>query len=193
MEDSSLSVFAFDTARLTLYGIPYKNNDANGSLLPRKKPDAQLVLDSIRQIVRSLRTFSKTTERDIGLSTAQIFVLQKLMEAGRALSVNELARATLTHQSSVSVVVSKLVERKLIERAADKNDSRSVKLSLTKQGEYLLGKSPASIQERLTKALAKMDKKERAGLVEGLRSLVELAGMEHDEVPMLMEETRSNN
>jgi DNA-binding MarR family transcriptional regulator len=152
--------------------------------------ESQLVLDAIRRIVRALRNFSKSTEKDIGLSTAQIYVLQKLKESNRPLTVNELAEATLTHQSSVSVVVSKLVHRKLIDRAADKQDSRSVRLSITGEGKYLLGKSPTSIQERLTKALAKMTAKERKGLVEGLQALILNAGMQDEEAPMLLEDEK---
>ena len=150
--------------------------------------DSRLVLDSIRRIVRVLRNFSKSTERDFGLSTAQIYVLQKLFEAKRSLTVNELAEATLTHQSSVSVVVSKLTSRKLLERIANEQDSRSVRLSITTEGKYLLGKSPTSIQDRLTKALSKMSPKERKGLVEGLQALIQKAGMQDDEPSMLMED-----
>ena len=61
------------------------------------KSDSQLVLDSIRRIVRVLRNFLKSTEKDFGLSTAQICILQKLLEAKRSLTMNELAEATLTH------------------------------------------------------------------------------------------------
>ena len=157
-------------------------------MVAKKKSEGQLVLDSIRRIVRALRTFSKSTEKELGLSTAQIYVLQKLVGSKTSLSVNELAEATFTHQSSVSVVIAKLVDRKLIERTTNQSDSRSVKLSITSQGRYLLGKSPMSIQERLTLALAKMSQKQRDGLVEGLRALIQKAGMENDEAPMLMED-----
>jgi DNA-binding MarR family transcriptional regulator len=156
--------------------------------LAKKVSESQKVLDAIRRIVRELRTFSKATEKEFGLSSAQIYVLQKLVEAKTPLSVNELAEATLTHQSSVSVVVSKLAARKLLERTADPQDSRSVRLAVTKQGEYLFGKSPISIQERITKSLSEMTPTQRKGLVEGLHALIQNAGMDDDEAPMLMEE-----
>jgi DNA-binding MarR family transcriptional regulator len=68
----------------------------------------QRVLDSIRQIVRLLREGSRDSEERVGLSAAQLFVLQKL-DPDEPLSLNELSARTLTHQSSVSVVVSRLV------------------------------------------------------------------------------------
>src|SRR4051812_49679467 len=65
------------------------------------------VLDAIRRVVRTLREASRHSDRVVGVSAAQLFVLQRLAGT-RGLSVNELAARTLTHQSSVSVVVSKL-------------------------------------------------------------------------------------
>lgn len=150
--------------------------------------DSQLVLDAIRRIVKDLRNFSKLTEKNYGLSTAQIFVLQKLKEAKTPLTVNQLASATLTHQSSVSVVVSKLVNRDLVERIQNENDHRSSKIRITTAGKYLLSKSPPSVQERLTKAITRMSPSEQKGLVIGLRSLMVNAGMQDDEAPMLMED-----
>jgi DNA-binding MarR family transcriptional regulator len=160
---------------------------------PTKKDvsETQLFLDALRRIVRSLRNFSKFTEKEYGLSTAQIYVLQKLVEAITPLSINELATATLTHQSSVSVVVSKLVDRKLVERITNKDDSRSVKLTISKQGEYLLSKSPTSMQERLMRGLGKMTTEQRHGLVLGLQALLKNAGLEDEKAGMLFEEDQN--
>src|SRR4051812_6915818 len=83
--------------------------------------DARSVLDSIRRIVRALRVSSRRAELNVGLSGAQLFVLQKLAEGGR-LSVNELAAKTLTHQSSVSVVVQRLSARGLVSSSRSAQD-----------------------------------------------------------------------
>lgn len=150
--------------------------------------ESQIILDAIRRIVRSLHRSSKHMERNVGLSTAQIFVLQKLSESKKPLSINELAEATLTHQSSVSVVVSKLVQRQLIDRLVNEADSRSVELRISKQGQYLLSKSPPSIQELLMKGLDKFEQKERRFLAKGLQALIQKSGLENEEAPMLMED-----
>src|SRR5213595_876038 len=63
------------------------------------------VLDAVRRIVRWLRVSSRAAERDVGLSAAQLFVLSRLNDEA-AMSLNDLAQRTLTHQSSASVVVS---------------------------------------------------------------------------------------
>ena len=82
--------------------------------------DAQFIMDSIRKIVKSLRETSKLAEKIAGISAAQLFVLQKIAESKVPLRINDLAAKTLTHQSSVSVVITKLVEKKWVERITSK-------------------------------------------------------------------------
>ena len=109
-------------------------------------------MDAIRRIVQSLRVASRAAEQQFGLSAAQLFVLQKLAE-GEAASLNELAERTLTHQSSVSVVVTRLVKAGLVARVASRKDARRIVLSLTPRGRALLGKTPQAAQERLIDAI----------------------------------------
>ncbi len=69
---------------------------------------AREVMDSIRRLVRLLRVFDSEAQKTAGFSAAQVFVLRQLRDGDEA-SINELARRTCTDQSSVSVVVAKLV------------------------------------------------------------------------------------
>lgn len=134
--------------------------------------EAQAVFNAMRQIVTGLRQASKSTERDLGLSSAQLFVLQKIADSDLPLSMNDLARVTFTHQSSVSVVVAKLAKRKLVVRARSKRDGRSIVVSLTEKGALLLSESPPLIQERLLKGITMMSTKDRRALLDGLNSLL---------------------
>src|SRR4051794_17364807 len=107
----------------------------------------QRVLDAIRRIVQALRESSRLAERHVGLTGAQLFVLQKLAEAP-ASSVNTLAARTHTHQSSVSAVVARLVEQGLVRRAPSTTDGRSVELSLSASGRRALDGAPDLAQAR---------------------------------------------
>src|SRR5215216_6485065 len=106
---------------------------------------ARRILNSLRLIVRSLRISSRNAEQQVGLSGAQLFVLQCLARRSPC-SVNELASHSATDQSSVSVVVSRLVARGYVKRAASKRDRRSVELSLTASGRVLLAQAPEAAQ-----------------------------------------------
>jgi DNA-binding MarR family transcriptional regulator len=59
---------------------------------------------SLRKIVRFLRLADRAAEAAVGLSAAQLFVLQTLASQPAA-SLAEVADRTLTDQSSVSTVV----------------------------------------------------------------------------------------
>ena len=126
----------------------------------------------------------------MGLSAAQLFVLQKIAESDKPLSINGLAEHTLTHQSSVSVVVTKLAAKKLVERLPSKADARALDLHLTKRGAALLGGAPPLIQDRLMNAISKLSIKERQGLVRGLQVLIDKAGLQDEEPSLFFEEEK---
>src|SRR5580700_7637450 len=99
------------------------------------------VMDSIRRIVQTLRLFDRASQNRLGLSSAQVFVLQKLRD-GTFVSVNELARRSHTDQSSVSVVVDKLVRRRLVARSRSPVDGRQRRISITPGGKASLRAAP---------------------------------------------------
>lgn len=148
------------------------------------------VLDSIRRIVRLLRLSSREAEREVGLTGAQLFVLQKLAEA-KMLSVNELAESTHTHQSSVSVVAQALVDKGLVARARAEDDARRLELTLTPAARTLLRKAPGAAQDRLIEALEKLPAATRSQLAKSLARLVEEAGLGDEEAPMMFEDPAS--
>jgi DNA-binding MarR family transcriptional regulator len=143
-------------------------------------------LDSIRHVVRTLREASRRSESDLGVSAAQLFVLQRLAGA-RALSINELAARTLTHQSSVSVVVSKLARRGLVTRARADHDARRLEVALTPAGRALLERAPAAAQDRLIAALALLGRPARRRLAADLAALVDAMGAGDEHPPMFFE------
>ena len=154
--------------------------------------DVQAVLDAIRQIVHALRESSRWAEKHVGLTGAQLFVLQKLAESPAA-SVNELAGRTHTHQSSVSTVVTRLVDRGFVRRTRSGTDARSVELSLTARGQRLVDGRPDVAQDRLIRAIESLPAARRRLLA---ATLGELAGTMDavDRVPaMFFEERGSRN
>jgi len=154
--------------------------------------DARAVLDAIRRVVRLLRQSAREAEKRTGLSAAQLFVLQQLRAAGGALTPGELAERTLTHQSSVSVVVKRLVEARLVSRARSPSDRRRVELSLTPAGRATARRAPELAQEQLISAVDHLPLARRAGLASGLLHLVGLLGISGSPPPMFFEERRGS-
>lgn len=145
------------------------------------------VLDGVRRLVRAQRESSREAQKRAGVSGAQLFVLQKLRESA-ALSLGELSERTLTHQSSVSVVVHKLVEAGLVARKKSKRDARRLELSLTARGRALLKRAPRLFQDKLLGALDGLRPAARAGLGEALQDLCEAMGIAEGPAAMFSEE-----
>jgi DNA-binding MarR family transcriptional regulator len=145
------------------------------------------VLDALRRIVRELRLSAREAERSAGISGAQLFVLQALA-SGPVASLNDLADRTLTDQSSVSVVVRRLADQKLVSRRVSPDDARRVELSLTSAGQRLLARCPEPTQARLLAALRRMAPAELTALSRGLAALVREMGIDDTEARMFFEE-----
>ncbi len=148
------------------------------------------VLDSVRWIFQALRESSRRAERQVGLSGAQLFVLQKLAESP-GLSLNELADRTHTHQSSVSTVVSRLVARRFVQRARAAEDGRRVELTLTARGRTAAAEAPDAAQDRLIAAIEAMPAYRRRLLAEGLTELARGVAATHRRAPMFFDDGHS--
>lgn len=132
-------------------------------------------LNSLRSIVQALRVSSRASEKALGMSTAQLFVLQQIAVAGKC-SISELSARTLTHPSSVSVVVTRLVDQGLAERHDAAADRRRAEVSCTPAGHARLADAPPLVQDRLIGALSVMDENVLASLAHGLELLVACVG-----------------
>jgi DNA-binding MarR family transcriptional regulator len=149
--------------------------------------EATAILDDLRRVVRALRESSREAEQRLGVSGAQLFVLHTLKSAP-SLSLNELAARTRTHQSTVSVVVRRLVERGLVRRGTSSLDGRRLELSLTRAGQQVLKRSPLAAQERLIHGIDRLDARTRRSLERGLHALVEAMELDDGAPQMFFED-----
>src|SRR5258708_668478 len=149
--------------------------------------DIRRSMDAIRAVVRSLRLNTRSIEQKIGISLAQLYVLQQVAERP-AESLNDLAERTATHQSSVSVVVRRLVNRGLVSRRSSTIDKRRVQIAVTPAGHAVLQGAPRTIQLRLITALDSLSTAERRQLADLLERWLGTAGISYTSPPMMGEE-----
>jgi DNA-binding MarR family transcriptional regulator len=148
--------------------------------------DSQRILDSIRRLVRLLRLSDRAAQAQVGLSAAQLFVLYELGKA-ESLSIKELAERTRTDQSSVSVVVTRLVDGGFVTRERAEDDARRLVLTLTRAGRAILQKAPPVAQEELLRALDELAPQSRRRFADTFTDI--LAAMRAgQEAPMFFEE-----
>ena len=160
--------------------------DAPDSELPPQAPDVNSIVNSLRRLIHALHTSSRESERNLGLTGAQLFVLTQLRE-NPSLSINALADRTLTHQSTVSVVVQRLVRRKLVKKVRAAGDARRVELTLTPAGTALLQRAPEAVQARLLRAIDAIPADDRQAMARGLQSVVGALGGKDTHATMFFE------
>ena len=112
--------------------------------------------------------------REFGVSLWEWRTLA-LLGAHSPQSLNELASAAALDKSQMSRVVSGLIGRGLVSRAADKRDGRGIRLALTKAGTSVhLGLMRAAT-ERNDAFLGRLSKSERACLAQALAKIADEA------------------
>lgn len=149
--------------------------------------DVHRAIDATRAIVRALRLNTRAVEQAIGISGAQLFVLQQLAD-GPVQSMNELAERTLTHQSSVSVVVGRLVDAGYVSRTPSAEDARRVTLALTARGRALLRRAPATVQRQLMDGLRQLPPAQLHALASGLEAWLVASGIATLAPPLFFED-----
>jgi len=152
--------------------------------------DVRAVLDGVRRIVQSLRESSRWAEKYVGMTGAQLFVLQQLDEAP-AQSLNDLAARTHTHQSSVSTIVARLVDRGLVTRTRSPRDGRTIELHLSSRGRKLAARAPNAAQQRLIQGIRELPPARRRGLATALSTVARSMDSADGEPVMFFEERAS--
>lgn len=145
-----------------------------------RSDDVGVILDALRSIVRELRLASREAEQRVGIHGAQLHALRQLAESP-SMSLTELADRTHTDISSVSVVVSRLVEQGLVTRKSADDDRRRLSLALTSRGRSVIRKAPETGSSRLLSAAAHLSDREVHGLATTLSKLVDGLGREDEE------------
>ena len=109
-------------------------------------------LERLRTLISALSHSARAVERSTGITNAQLFLLQQLAEAD-FLSVNDLAARARTQQSTVSIVIARLVRAGLAAKRRSADDRRIAIVSLTPKGRRLLTYAPAPPTSALLRAI----------------------------------------
>jgi DNA-binding MarR family transcriptional regulator len=135
----------------------------------REMPEVRITLDALRYIVQALRA-GPPRQQPSGVSGAQLFALQQIAAQGGA-SINAIAARTFTHQSSVSVVIQRLVDAGLVAKVPAEDDRRRIQLTVTPKGARELARASGTVQEALVSAVARLPASDRRTLARLLTTI----------------------
>jgi DNA-binding MarR family transcriptional regulator len=147
---------------------PVRNADAS-------RTDSDRIVDAVRSLNHNIRVSARAVEKQLGISSAQLQILQELAERP-AQSINALAENTFTHQSSVSMVVRRLLDSGLVKREHPTGDARRVSVSLTPLGRSLVRRAPVTAHSRLLAGLRSIPRAELRSIAACFETVANLAG-----------------
>ena len=140
----------------------------------------------IRALVAALQTSARAVEERTGLTNAQLFLLRQIADSD-GLTINDLSQRTSAAQSSVSVVVGRLVRAGHVKRGRVAEDGRRVILTATARGRTAVRKAPPPATERLLHALGSLSGSEARAISRGIGALLGRLGAKEGGAPLLFE------
>lgn len=126
------------------------------SATKRKTKSAEVsveVLKKFRIIYGSVRQHFHEVEKSCGVSGSQLWILHEIASKP-GVGVSELAAQLSIHQSTCSLLVDKLVNRKLVSKERSTEDQRRVGLRLTEASKQVLKSAPGPAEGLLPSALS---------------------------------------
>lgn len=134
--------------------------------------DSAGVVQALRRITKAVHEYSKAVDRQFGITGPQLWALRTIESMGGC-SAGDLAERLCVHPSTITGVIQRLEEKRLIDRQKRPEDRRAVVLSLTPAGKKLLERAPYPAQGQLIRALHAMPAEEVTALRGTLDKIVE--------------------
>lgn len=137
----------------------------------------QVVLTTIRQIIRATTLHSKHLAKTAGLTAPQLIILKTIREHDE-LSISRVAELVSLSQATVTTIVKRLEARGLLQRRRSERDRRVVKLALTASGKEISDQAPTPLQEQFSARFANLADWEQSMIIAALQRVASLMNAE---------------
>jgi DNA-binding MarR family transcriptional regulator len=137
-------------------------------------PDAHRLTDAVTRLRRALRSSVRTTCSWEALPMAQVELLQVLGEHSPA-RIGDLAARQQLAASTVSGLITQMIDAGLVARAVDPDDRRASMVTLTDDGRQQLTSWNGALERSLEDALDALDDTDRDAIRGALPALFRLA------------------
>jgi MarR family 2-MHQ and catechol resistance regulon transcriptional repressor len=130
------------------------------------------LLRELSSTYQAFEVYSSAHVRSLSLTPAQFDIVATLGNTA-GISPKELGEKTLITKGTLTGVVDRLADKKLVRRAASPSDGRCQIIQLTSQGEKLFARIFPAHMTHMDRAFAKFSPKELAGMTANLQRLKE--------------------
>jgi len=134
---------------------------------------------SLRTLIREMTTFPPLLLRHMKfppiengqMTMVQVTVILSMKEHKGAVRMNELADMMSSSMPTMTGIITRLVEKGIVERGDDPSDRRVVTVQLTKEGEKIAGSLFGMIESFWSSVILQLNKSEREDCVRIIRKI----------------------
>jgi len=145
----------------------------------------QDVLVSLRRIIRATDLQSKRILKACGLTIPQVMVLRAIETLGDV-TVKRISSDVSLSQATVTTILNRLEDRRLVERVRSTADKRVVNARLTESGRTTLASAPPLLHEQFIERFEALEAWEKTQILSALQRVATMMDAESlDAAPLL--------
>jgi len=161
------------------------DNPIDEADLTEQLPDELLVLQSLRQIIRSIDVHSRKLESVYKITGPQLICL-RIIQSNGSTTATRIAQQAYLSNSTIVGILDRLEKGGFIHRGRDLQDRRKWNVVLSDTAKTLLEVVPTSPHDGLLRALRSLPEGELTVIAQSTSRIVELLGAESvDAAPIL--------
>jgi DNA-binding MarR family transcriptional regulator len=147
--------------------------------------DYEELFIALRRITRAIDLHSKKLQRETGLTTSQLLVLEAVVKLDTSTPSN-IAKEVQLSQATVTNLVDRLERNGLVLRRKSTADKRAVEVHLTEQGRHMVELAPEPLQTGFLREYRKLERWEQHQLIASVQKIAVLMDAEDiDASPIL--------
>ena len=147
--------------------------------------DYEELFIALRRITRAIDLHSKKLQRETGLTTSQLLVLEAVVKLDTSTPSN-IAKEVQLSQATVTNLVDRMERNKLVLRQKSTADKRVVEVQLTEKGRGMVELAPEPLQAGFLREYRKLERWEQHQLISSIQRIAVLMDAEDiDASPIL--------
>ena len=139
--------------------------------------DYEELFIALRRITRAIDLHSKKLQRETGLTTSQLLVLEAVVKLDTSTPSN-IAKEVQLSQATVTNLVDRLERNGLVLRRKSTADKRAVEVHLTEQGRHMVELAPEPLQTGFLREYRKLERWEQHQLIASVQKIAVLMDAE---------------
>ena len=139
------------------------------------------VIFLIRKLTHGAELYTKELNKKYSITSAQLNCLLALYENG-PLPPSQIARHMMVNSSTVTGVIDRLEQKRLVRRQRNSPDRRIINIQLTPDGKKMAEVAPPPIQQRVVDGLQQLSPNELNLIIRSLTKLTKMLDLQDLEV-----------